>query len=92
MRGRAKRGPSFPGSSHGDFCEGALNLVEFCHEDQLAVQQKHGTLAKGNTNNQVATSIKEPRPYFVVDEPIEDPHSAATLPTQHGYAKFICKL
>ena len=39
MRGRAKRGPSFPGSSHGDFCEGARNLVEFCHEDQLAVQK-----------------------------------------------------
>ena len=39
MRGRAKRGPSFPGSFHGNFCEGARNLVEFCHEDQLAVHK-----------------------------------------------------
>ena len=39
MRGRAKRGLSFPGSSHCNFCEEAPIFVEFCHEDQLAVQK-----------------------------------------------------
>ena len=76
MRGRAKRGPSFPGSSHGDFCEGARNFVEFCHEDQLAVQKNTEPPLK-------AIELERNKPETGLDRQTSKP-LAATCEESHG--------